>query len=99
MGRTRAFLQEHAFPPGVVCTERNKTGDYGASAATYKKRELQRIAASGVRIEWAFGNMPSDAEAYHAVIPNARRVLYRRDDKAYGAQRIESYAELLPEPE
>jgi phosphatidate phosphatase PAH1 len=98
MARTRAFLEENEFPPGIVCTQRNKSGGYGASAAAFKKTELERIAAIGVRIDWAFGNMPSDAHAYSSIVANARqRVLLRYEDEAFGARRIESYEELLAE--
>lgn len=98
LGRTRAFLREHGFPPGIVCTKRDKSGGYGDSAATFKKMELDRIAHLGVRIEWAFGNMPSDARAYSEIIADPRhRVLYRQDDPTFGARRIESYEEILSE--
>lgn len=98
MARTRAFLEANDFPPGIVCTRRDKSGGYGASAAAFKQTELERIARSDLRVEWAFGNMPSDALAYAAIVQDARqRVLLRYEDKEHGARTIESYAELLEE--
>jgi uncharacterized protein DUF2183 len=97
VARTRAFLATHGFPAGVLITRRDKSGGYGASAAAFKRSELERLAAE-VRIEWAFGNMPSDADAYGAIVTDPRRrVLYRYDDEAHGGRRIESYEELLAE--
>lgn len=95
--RTRRFLAENAFPPGVLVTKKDKSGAFGAHAAAYKKAELERIARV-VKVTWAFGNMPSDAEVYASLVPDARRrVLYRFTDAAHGGRRIESYDELLPE--
>jgi phosphatidate phosphatase PAH1 len=98
MARTRLFLQANNFPPGIVCTRKDKSGGYGASAAAFKRAELERIAKSDLRIEWAFGNMPSDALAYVSIVQNARqRVLLKYEDKEHGARRIDSYADLLEE--
>lgn len=96
-GRTRAFLQANAFPPGIVHTRYDKSGAFGDGAARFKRAALERLAQR-VRIAWAFGNMPSDAEAYAPLVPNPqRRILYRQDDATHGARRIDSYAELLGE--
>ncbi len=95
--RTRAFLEQNGFPPGVLVTKRDKSGALGSAAAAYKKTELARIA-SVVRIRWAFGNTPSDADAYAALLPDAsRRVLYRYEDVTFGGRRIEAYDELASE--
>lgn len=95
--RTRRFLAENAFPPGVVVTKKDKSGAFGAQAAAYKKAELERIARV-VRLTWAFGNMPSDAEVYAALVTDPRRrVLYRFTDAAHGGRRIESYDEIFAE--
>ncbi len=97
MGRTRAFLQANGFPPGVVLTRKDKSGGYGASAAAFKRAELERLARR-FRIEWAFGNMPSDADAYAGIVRDPRRrILYRYADPEHRARRIEGYAELLSE--
>jgi phosphatidate phosphatase PAH1 len=97
--RTREFLATNQFPPGVVVTERNTTGRFGSGAAAFKKQELEALVANGrTKIEWAFGNMPSDAETYAQFVGDPkRRVFYRYADTAHGGRRIESYAELLGE--
>lgn len=97
--RTRQLLATNEFPPGVVVTERNASGQFGAGAAAFKKKELEALVANGrTKIEWAFGNMPSDAETYAAFVPDPRRrVFYRYTDAAFGGRRIESYADLETE--
>ncbi len=95
--RTRAFLELHRFPPGVVVTRRDKSGGFGSSAAAGKLMELERLAED-FTIAWAFGNMPSDAHAYSKIVSDPRRrVLYRYTDELHGARRIESYEEIYGE--
>lgn len=95
--RTREFLAKNQFPPGVVITERNASGQLGAGAAAFKRREIETLVANGrTKIEWAFGNMPSDAETYAAFVTDPRRrVFYRYTDARFGGRRIDSYADLL----
>lgn len=97
--RTRQFLAANQFPPGVVITERNTTGQLGSGAAAFKRREIEKLVERGrTKIEWAFGNMPSDAETYAAFVRDPRRrVFYRYTDAAFGGRRIESYDEVLSE--
>ena len=97
VSRTRAFLKENQFPEGVLVTKRDKSGALGQAAAVYKKEELARIAQT-VRIHWAFGNMPTDADAYATLVADRKRcILYRHTDAAHGCRRIESYDDLVPE--
>ena len=93
--RTRAFLRAHGFPLGVVHTSPATFGaGMGASAASFKKTELQALAALGLVPSFGFGNMPSDSDAYAAAgIDPTRRFFYRIDGKFEG-RRIESYDEL-----
>lgn len=95
--RTRELLATNQFPPGVVLTERNTAGQFGAGAAAFKRREIDALVANGrTKIEWAFGNMPSDAETYAAFVRDPRRrVFYRYTDAGFGGRRIESYDEVL----
>jgi hypothetical protein len=97
LARTRRLLATNEFPPGVVITERSTSGRFGSGAAAFKKRELESLVANGrTRIEWAFGNMPSDAETYAAYVGDPkRRVFYRFSDTAHGGRRIESYDEVI----
>lgn len=95
--RTRRFLAAGAFPEGVLVTKRDKSGAVGSAAAAYKRAELARIAAV-VQIAWAFGNTPSDAEAYAALVPDpSRRVLFRYRDVVHGGRFLEAYDELADE--
>jgi len=96
LARTRELLATNQFPPGVVLTERSAMGQYGAGAAAFKRNELEVLVANGrTKIEWAFGNMPSDAETYATFITDPkRRVFYRYTDAAYGGRRIDSYEEV-----
>lgn len=95
--RTREFLAEKGFPPGIVVTTQGVTGTYGAFARDFKVRELARITAHGVKVAWAFGNHAIDAEAFHAakIDPVDHRVFLRMDDPN-GGRRIEAYSEILP---
>jgi hypothetical protein len=95
MPRTRAFLTENGFPPGVLVTRRDKSGAIGSAAAAYKRNELERISFV-VSIGWAFGNKPSDTVAYAKFVADpSRRVFFRLTDEAHGGRRIESYLDLL----
>jgi hypothetical protein len=90
--RTREFIAARGLPPGVVVTSLTQSGLSGLEAASMKTTELMRLRASGLQIDLAFGNRPSDGEAYaRAEIP--RRFLLRAD--APGATRFERYPELL----
>lgn len=95
--RTRELLATNQFPPGVVLAERNTVGRFGSGAAAFKRREIESLVSNGrTKIEWAFGNMPSDAETYAAFVTDPkRRVFYRYTDAAFGGRRIESYGEVL----
>ncbi len=96
--RTREFLAQKGFPPGIVHTTLSLTGATGASAETYKTGELQAIAARGLGPTYGFGNTASDGSAYDNVDvqPASARVFFQFDD-ANGGRRIESYTELLAE--
>ncbi|MFO0548705.1 MAG: phosphatidylinositol transfer protein [Polyangiaceae bacterium] len=98
-GRTREFLDAHNFPLGLVHTTLTFTGATGSSAVTYKSDELAAIAQRGLVPAWAFGNTASDAEAYDnaGITPLNQRIMFQFTDDVFGARRIESYADLLPE--
>ncbi|MBS2011854.1 MAG: phosphatidylinositol transfer protein [Deltaproteobacteria bacterium] len=96
-GRTKEFLSKGGFPPGIVHTTTGLTGALGGAATTFKSSELAMLAAHGMKVEWAFGNQPSDADAYDAakIQPLDRRVFLRQTDP-HGGRRIEAYSEMLP---
>lgn len=95
--RTHEFLTDRGFPPGVVHTTTGLTGAIGGAAASFKSDELAALEAHGHVIAWAFGNQPSDTDAYDAanVQPKDHRVFLQVTD-AHGGRRIERYADLLP---
>lgn len=96
--RTREFLAQKGFPPGIVHTTLSLTGATGASAETYKTGELTMIGARGLDPTYGFGNTQSDGDAYdnEGIQPLASRIFFQFDD-ANGGRRIESYSELLSE--
>jgi hypothetical protein len=97
--RTRAFLEHHGYPPGIVHTTLNKSGALGGAAVGYKTGELAWLLGKSIPPAWAFGNTDSDAEAYDngAIQPLDQRIFFQYDDDAFGGRRIEAYTELLPE--
>lgn len=99
LGRTRAFLETHGFPPGIVHTTLTMTGTTGDGARAFKTAELQAIGKRGLIPSWGFGNRDSDAQTYTAIgiKPVNHCVLYQWDDPGLGCRRIESYEDLLGE--
>ncbi|MBK8258159.1 MAG: phosphatidylinositol transfer protein [Polyangiaceae bacterium] len=96
--RTREFLAQKGFPPGIVHTTLSLTGALGGSAETYKTDELNAIVARGLFPTYGFGNTESDGAAYDNINiqPKSARVFFQFDDPL-GGRRIESYTELLTE--
>jgi hypothetical protein len=97
--RTRDFVREHGFPPGLVRTTLNTTGATGAEAAAYKMAELAALAEDGILPGWAFGNTATDAEAFFnaGIQPGSQRIMYLFEDQTYQCRTIPSYTSLLPE--
>ena len=95
--RTRQLLSKNGFPPGVLHTTLTLTGAVGSSAQAFKSRELALLAQRGFVPSFAFGNKPSDAEAFTGAHISAKNTfLYQQTDEIYGCRRIEAYSELLP---
>jgi len=95
-GRTRAFLDQHGYPRGIIHTTTGLTGALNGAASDFKSKELQAFVAKGLTIAWAFGNRESDTDAYEAakIQPKDHRIFLQVDDKN-GGRRIEKYAEML----
>ena len=95
MERTREFLSERGFPPGIAHTSLNKTGALGSTAEEFKTDELNLLLTTGMLPQFVFGNTESDAAAYNnaAIEPLNHRVFFQFDD-IFGGQRIQNYAEL-----
>jgi len=99
VGRTREFLAQHGYPPGVVHTTLGPLGATGDAAHEYKVGELSAIAARGLLPSWAFGNTETDASAFFAagIGPADRRIMFQFEDTITGDRTIQAYTELLPE--
>jgi hypothetical protein len=70
---TRSFLREKNrqdgrgdLPQGIVHTTLTLTGAFNAAAEAFKKTELARLEAKGLKIRFGFGNRPSDVATYDA---------------------------------
>jgi phosphatidate phosphatase PAH1 len=98
-GRTREFLAEGGFPPGILETTTGGSGAVGADAGIFKKAALARISAKGLAPGFGLGNSETDASAYAGanITPAMNRVFLRFTDMVSGGRRIEAYADLLPE--
>lgn len=95
--RTHEFLAAHGFPAGIVHTTTTMTGALGGAAVAFKSAELDMLGAHDLRIAWAFGNQPSDNDAYeHAGIdPRDHRVFLGQAD-THGGRTVAAYSEILP---
>jgi hypothetical protein len=93
--RTREFVKRRGFPPGVIHTTTTLTGALGSAAASFKENELAALDSQGFTPAWAFGNKPSDGDAYEkaGIQPLENRVFYGLDD-THGGRRIDDYAEI-----
>ncbi|HVK69324.1 MAG TPA: phosphatidylinositol transfer protein [Polyangium sp.] len=94
--RTREWLELRGFPPGIVHTSVTATGRMGGAAASFKSAELSLLkTATGLLPELAFGNMPSDVDAYWSSgIP--RTFYYKLAEDARGGVKHDDYRTLLP---
>jgi len=99
--RTHDWVVERGFPPGLVHTTLDFTGATGAAARRFKAAELRALDTTFEQpADWAFGNMPSDAEAYAgAGIPDERRMFYRLQGDARGGVTFEDYRALVADAE
>lgn len=96
--RTRDFLEERGFPPGIIHTTTWELGAVASGgAAAFKTEELRMLAAKGLVPTFGFGNKPTDSEAYATVPALAvdNRFFYQISGEFTG-RRIETYDELLP---
>jgi len=99
--RTHEWLVERGFPPGLVHTTLTFRGAVGSAAQRFKAAELRVLSSSFDQPpDWAFGNMPSDAEAYAGVdIPADHRMLFRPGGDLHGGTSFDDYRALIPDAE
>jgi hypothetical protein len=95
--RTKEFIDFYGFPPGIVHTTSTTFGAIGNAARDFKSGELELLKGHGMSIGWAFGNQPSDTDAYQAanIMPVDHRVFLNLADPNGGRQ-IASFNDLLP---
>lgn len=96
--RTRAFIEQRGFPPGLYHTTLSFDGALGSAATDFKSGELDALADRMLDPVWVFGNTSSDGDAYeHAnVQPLDHRIFFQYDD-THGGRRIDDYNQLLGE--
>ncbi len=71
MSRTRWWLNEQQFPPGLVNLSRSALGAIGLFAKKHKIEIFKEVAAKGITPSFGFGNRQSDLDAYQfARIPS-----------------------------
>jgi hypothetical protein len=97
--RTREFLDQNGFPPGLVHTTTDGIGAIGDAAAEFKTADLdQAVVGRGYAPAYAFGNTETDAEAYDATgVPLANRLFFAFDDEVHGGRRFDDYGALVDE--
>ena len=96
--RTHEFLAYRGFPLGAVRLTTTGTGVTGEAAATFKSKEMRKLASQNLVPSFGFGNRPSDTVAYEAagIVPANRRFFLGLDDPK-GGRRFDSYTDLLPD--
>lgn len=96
--RTRAFLAQRGFPPGVVHTATASTGALAsADAAKLKSNELGLLKAKGLVASFGFGNKTSDSDAYVSAVSDEKHRIFFQIDGDFSGRRIDSYEELVPD--
>jgi hypothetical protein len=92
--RTRQFIAQRGFPPGIIQTSLSPFGLSGADAATFKSQALERVtSAHGFAVPIGFGNTATDAEAYAKTGIAATSAYFYKFDTTYGTK-IDDYAQL-----
>ncbi len=91
--RTREFLAQRGFPPGIVQTSFSALGLTGPDAATFKAAAIARVAGRGFSAKLGFGNTSTDADAYSTSAIPASGAYFYKFDPSFGS-RIDDYAQL-----
>ncbi|MBN2497150.1 MAG: phosphatidylinositol transfer protein [Deltaproteobacteria bacterium] len=94
--RTRDWLAERGFPPGIAHTTLSHTGAIGSAAVDFKLIELSALEVELGRVpDFGFGNKASDAQAYSAAGLDAQRCYYYElDGDARGGVIHDDYGAL-----
>ncbi|MBC7660516.1 MAG: hypothetical protein H7249_12530 [Chitinophagaceae bacterium] len=95
---TRDWLNVRGFPPGVIHTTNLALGATGTAAANFKVNELAQLRKStGIVPTYAFGNKPSDVDAFKtAGVLAANSYFYQLTGDTTGAKVINDYTAFTP---
>jgi len=93
--RSREFLAANGYPPGILHTTLSFLGATGTNATTFKSDELAAVLDKAMILDWAFGNLATDADAYDnaGVQPVSHRIFIGLDDPR-GGRRVDNWTEL-----
>ncbi len=96
MPQTREWLKAKGFPPGTIHTTDSKIGAQGDAAKQYKINEIALLRKqTGIVPSFAFGNKPSDVDAFsQSGIPAQSSYYYKLDGDAQGGVNHADYAKL-----
>lgn len=96
--RTREFIEQRGFPPGLYHTTLSFDGALGSAATDFKSAELDALAERMLEPVWVFGNTESDGDSYEHVNvePLDHRIFFKYDD-VHGGRRIDDYNQVLGE--
>ncbi|MCB9526239.1 MAG: phosphatidylinositol transfer protein [Myxococcales bacterium] len=93
--RSHGWLRANRFPAGIIHTSLDAAGELKAEPATLKIAALERLKARGLVPVLAFGDQPTDAQAFaQAGVP--ARWLVGLDGPLHGGQRFTDWREPLP---
>lgn len=100
--RTREFVRDRGFPPGIIhTTTSGALPANGTAAIDFKSGELAALKGKGLTPSFVFGNTDTDASAYDKsqVQPVSHRLFFQFGEPdgglVFGGRRFESYRTLL----
>ncbi|RYZ89439.1 MAG: phosphatidylinositol transfer protein [Proteobacteria bacterium] len=97
MPATRQWLSDKNFPAGTIHTTDSKVGAQGEAAKNYKINEISLFTdQTGIVPSYAFGNKPSDVEAFgKSGIPAFNSYYYKLGSDAQGGVIHSDYTKLI----
>lgn len=96
--KTRSWLKDKKFPPGIMHTGFSLIGETGSAAINLKTSELAQLKArTGVVPSYGFGNTETDAAAYDngGITPASNRYFYKATGDLKGGTWHDDYGKLV----
>jgi len=96
--KTRNWLNDKGFPPGIVHTGFSLIGETGSAAINLKTSELAALKTrTGVVPSYGFGNTDTDAAAYDnaGISPPANRYFFKATGDLKGGTLHDDYSKLV----